>query len=133
MRAQRFAAPKGQEGVDCRQFLCGTLHNELLFLQYASGHDEDQAKCLNCRQPRPKWGWCENPECRTRSYFLNRLIEVVTFFESEFPMHLCSWTGINYNAYIERSKELFSKIPPERQEIALNGAAEWWKDRPQPI
>ena len=116
---------KSEEGIDYRQILCAILRNELLFLEYAAGHDEDDARCYVCRQSRPKWGWCEN--CGTRSAYLDRLIEVTTFFESEFAFSLCMWVDIDYDAYIKKSKELFLEIPPERRLIALKGAAEWWK------
>ncbi|NIQ88673.1 MAG: hypothetical protein GWN93_06160 [Deltaproteobacteria bacterium] len=59
---------------------------------------------------------------------MDRLAEVITFFESEFAWRLCIWTGINYDAYIEKSKELFLDIPPERIVIGMKRAAEWWME-----
>lgn len=113
------------EGIDYQQLCCAILYNELTFLRYAAESDkEDQGRCLGCRGERPKWGTC--PTCQTESYYVYRLVEVTTFFESEFALLLCEWANIDYKAYIDKSKELFLEIPAERRLTALKGAAEWW-------
>lgn len=125
--ARKFAGRKQHhEGTDPHQLLCAALHNELIFLKYASRRHDGCDRCTVCKATRSKWKTC--PECGTESYYLSRLIEVVTFFESEFALYLCEWTGIEYDAYIETSKKWFLEMPVERQQVALFGAERWWKE-----